>query len=85
MGSKFALFKSINVKNEAKYFFTDVFYFVYLNSNSVLSNIVCIEKLYRIYGAGIHKIRFNLKQEHNIEIPYLIIENILLKSKYQFN
>ena len=36
---------------------------------SILSNIVCIEKLYRIYGAGIHKIRFNLKQEHNIEIP----------------
>lgn len=47
-----------------------------------MSNIVCIEKLYRIYGAGIHKIRFNLKQEHNIEIPYLIIETILLKSKY---
>lgn len=85
MGSKFALFKKYKCKKWGKIFFTDVFYFVYLNSNSVLSNIVCIEKLYRIYGAGIHKIRFNLKQEHNIEIPYLIIENILLKSKYQFN
>ena len=72
MGSKFALFKSINVKNAAKYFL-------------LMSFILFIEKLYRIYGAGIHKIRFNLKQEHNIEIPYLIIENILLKSKYQFN
>lgn len=31
------------------------------------------------------KIRFNLKQEHNIEISHQSIENILLKSYYEFD
>ena len=43
-------------------------------------------KIYiRFYGAGLHKIRFNLKQEHNIEISHQSIENILLKSYYEFD
>ena len=46
--------------------------------------IDCIKNLYQIYGAGLHKIRFNLKQEHNIEISHQSIENILLKSNYKF-
>ena len=47
--------------------------------------IDCIENLYQIYGARLHKIRFNLKQQHNIEISHQSIENILLKLKYEFN
>ena len=69
IGEQICTIQKYKCKKWGKIFFTDVFYFVYLNSNSVLSNIVCIEKLYRIYGAEIHKIRFNLKQGHNIEIP----------------
>ena len=34
----------------------------------------------KFIGGGIHKIRFNLKQEHNIEISHQSIENILLRS-----
>lgn len=30
------------------------------------------------------KIQFNLKQEHNVEISHQSIENILLKSNYEF-
>ncbi|WP_299524743.1 hypothetical protein [uncultured Methanobrevibacter sp.] len=58
---------------------------VYLNSNITLPVIDCINNLYQIYGVGLHKIRFNLKQEHNIEISHQSIENILLKSNYEFN
>ena len=47
--------------------------------------IECIENLYQIYGAGLHKIRFDLKQQHNIEISHQSIENILLNSNYEFN
>ena len=47
--------------------------------------IDCIENLYQIYGAGLHKIRFDLKQQHNIEISHQSIENILLNSNYEFN
>ena len=47
--------------------------------------IDCIENLYQIYDVGLHKIRFDLKQQHNIEISHQSIENILLKSKYEFN
>jgi len=31
------------------------------------------------------KIRFDLKQQHNVEISHQSIENILLESNYQFN
>jgi len=34
---------------------------------------------------GSHKIRFDLKNQHNIEISHQSIENILLNSNYQFN
>ena len=47
--------------------------------------IDCIENLYQIYGAGLHKIQFDLKQQHNIEISHQSIENIILNSHYQFN
>lgn len=85
MGSKFALFKSINVKKCGKVFYSDLSSLVYLNSNITLFVIDCIKNLYQIYGAGLHKIRFNLKQEHNIEISHQSIENILLKSDYEFD
>ncbi len=47
--------------------------------------IDCIENLYQIYGAGLHKIRFDLKQQHNVEISHQSIENIILNSKYEFD
>ena len=58
---------------------------VYPNSNITLPVIDCIENLYQIYGAGLHKIRFNLKQQHNVEISHQSIENIILNSKYEFD
>lgn len=85
MENKFALFRYISAKKCGKVFRTDLTSLVYSNSNIALPVIKCIENLYQIDGAGFHKIRFNLKQEHNIEISHQIIENILLKSKYQFN
>ncbi len=68
-----------------KVFYTDLLSLVYSNSNIALPVIECIENLYQIYGAGLHKIRFDLKQQHNIEISHQSIENILLNSNYQFN
>lgn len=65
--------------------YSDLSSLVYLNSNITLPVINCIKNLYQIYGAGLHKIRFNLKQEHNIEISHQSIENILLKSYYEFD
>ena len=67
------------------FFYMDLSSLVYLNSNITLPVIDCINNLYQIYGVGLHKIRFNLKQEHNIEISHQSIENILLKSNYEFN
>lgn len=68
-----------------KVFYTDLLSLVYSNSNITLPVIECIENLYQIYWAGLHKIRFDLKQQHNIEISHQSIENILLNSNYQFN
>ena len=42
-------------------------------------------ELYQIYGAGLHKIRFDLKQQHNIEISHQSIENIILNPNHKFN
>ena len=55
MENKFALFKSINVKKCGKVFYTDLSSLVYPNSNITLPVIDCIENLYQIYGAGLHK------------------------------
>ena len=55
MESEFALFKSINVKKCGKVFYSDLSSLVYPNSNITLPVIDCIENLYQIYGAGLHK------------------------------
>ena len=68
-----------------KVFYTDLLSLVYSNSNITLPVIECIETLYQIYGSGLHKIRFYLKQQHNIEISHQSIENILLNSNYQLD
>ena len=49
-------------KKCGKFFYTDLSSLVYSNSNITLPVIGCIENLYQIYGAGLHKIRFDLKQ-----------------------
>ena len=64
-----------------KVFYSDLSSLSYSNSNITPPIIDCIENLYQIYGARLHKILFNLKQQHNIEISHQSIENILLKSK----
>lgn len=68
-----------------KVFYADLKSLVYTTSNITLPVIEYIENLYQIYGVGLHKIRFDLKQQHNIEITHQSIENILLNSNYQFN
>ena len=85
MENKCALFKNINAKNAVKSFIQILSSLVYSNSDITLPVVDCIENLYQIYGAGLHKIRFDLKQQHNIEISHQSIENILLNSNYQFN
>lgn len=85
MENRFALFKNISAENAVKSFILIYYPLFILNSNITLPVIECIENLYQIYGAGLHKIRFDLKQQHNIEISHQSIENILLNSNYQFN
>ena len=60
--NKFALFKIINAKNVVNYSIL-IYHHVYVNFNIILSVIDCIENLYQICGAGLHKIWFDLKQQ----------------------
>ena len=85
IGKKLCTIQKYKCKKCGKVFYTDLSSLVYDNSNITLPVINCIENLYQIYGASLHKIRFDLKQQHNIEISHQSIENILLSSNYQFN
>ena len=85
IGEKICTIQKYKCKKCGKVFYTDLSSLVYPNSNITLPVIECIENLYQIYGAGLHKIRFDLKQQHNIEISHQSIENIILNSNYQFN
>ena len=85
IGEQICTVQKYKCKKCGKVFYSDLFSIVYPNSNITLPVIDCIENLYQIYGAGLHKIRFDLKQQHNIEISHQSIENILLNSNYEFN
>lgn len=85
IGEQICTIQKYKCKKCGKVFYSDLSSLVYLNSNITLPVIDCIKNLYQIYGAGLYKIRFNLKQEHNIEISHQSIENILLKSYYEFD
>ena len=85
IGEKLCTIQKYKCKKCGKVFYTDLSSLVYDNYNITLPVINCIENLYQIYGASLHKIRFDLKQQHNIEISHQSIENILLSSNYQFN
>ena len=85
LGEQICTIQKYKCKKCCKVFYTDLSSIVYSNSNITLPVIDCIENLYQIYGSRLHKIRFDLKQQHNIEISHQIIENIILNSKYQFN
>lgn len=85
IGEQICTIQKYKCKKCGKVFYSDLSSLVYLNSNITLPVIDCIKNLYQIYGAGLHKILFNLKQEHNIEISHQSIENILLKSDYEFD
>ena len=85
IGEQICTIQKYKCRKCGKVFYTDLTSLVYPNSNITLPVIECIENLYQIYGAGLHKIRFDLKQQHNIEISHQSIENILLNSNYQFN
>lgn len=85
IGEQICTVQKYKCKKCGKVFYSDLSSIVYPNSNITLPVIDCIENLYQIYGAGLHKIRFDLKQQHNIEISHQSIENILLNSNYEFN
>ncbi len=85
MGEQICTIQKYKCKKCGKVFYTDLSSIVYPNSNITLPIIDCIENLYQIYGARLHKILFDLKKQHNIEISHQSIENILLASNYQFN
>lgn len=80
IGEQICTIQKYKCRKCGKVFYTDLLSLVYSNSNITLPVIECIENLYQIYGAGLHKIRFDLKQQHNIEISHQSIENILLNS-----
>jgi transposase-like protein len=84
IGEQICTIQKYKCKKCGKVFYSNLSSLVYPNSNITLPVIDCIENLYQIYGAGLHKIRFDLKQQHNIEISHQSIENILLNSNYQF-
>ena len=85
IGEHICTIQKYKFKKWGKVFYYNLSSLVYSNSHITLPVIDCIENLYQIYGARLHKIRFNLKQQHNVEISHQSIENILLKSKYEFN
>ena len=85
IGEQICAVQKYKCKKCGKVFYSDLSSLVYPNSNITLPVIEYIEDLYQIYGAGLHKIRFELKKHHNIEISHQSIENILLKSNYEFN
>ena len=85
IGEQKCIIQKYKCKKCGKVFYSDLSSLVYPNSNITLPVIDCIENLYQIYGAGLHKIRFNLKQQHNVEISHQSIENIILNSKYEFD
>ena len=67
IGEKTFTIQKFKCKKCGKEFYTDLSSLVYTNSNITLPVIDCIENLYQIYGAGLHKIRFDLKQQHNVK------------------
>ncbi|WP_295723166.1 DDE-type integrase/transposase/recombinase [uncultured Methanobrevibacter sp.] len=81
---KLCTIQKYKCKKCGKVFYTNLSSLVYDNSNITLPVIDCIENLYQIYGASLHKIQFDLKQQHKIEISHQSIENILLSSNYKF-
>ena len=68
IGERICTIQKYKCKKCGKVFYSDLSSLVYPNSNITLPVIDCIENLYQIYGAGLHKIRFDLKQKHNVEI-----------------
>jgi len=85
IGEQICTIQKYKCKKCGKVFYSDLSSLVYPNSNITLPVIDCIRNLYQIYGAGLHKIRFDLKQQHNIEISHQSIENIILNSNHEFN
>ena len=64
IGEQLCNIQKYKCKKCGKVFYTDLSSLVYDNSNITLPVINCIENLYQIYGASLHKIRFDLKQQH---------------------
>ena len=61
IGEKICTIQKYKCKKCGKVFCTDLSSLVNANSNITLPIIDCIEDLYQIYGAGLHKIQFDLK------------------------
>ena len=79
IGKKICSIQKYKCKKCGKTFYTDLSSLVYDNSNITFPVFDCIENLYQIYGAGLHKIRYYLKKQHNVEISHQSIENIFIK------
>ena len=55
IGEQICTVQKYQCKKCGKFFYTDLSSLVYPNSNITLPVIDCIENLYQIYGAGLHK------------------------------
>ena len=76
-GEKICKVQEYKCKKCDKKFNTDLNRFVYKNNNITLAVINKILDIYSIYGASLHKIRYGLKKEHNVNISHQSIENII--------
>ncbi len=72
-------------KSCGKTFVTDLSTLVYDCWNVTIPVIETIERLYSNYGASLHKIKYDLIENHKVNLSHQEIQNILLLSDYEFN
>mgnify|MGYP004444892455 CR=1 FL=1 len=72
-------------KSCGKTFSSNLSALVYDGWNVTIPVIKTIERLYSNYGAGLHKIKYDLIENHKVDLSHQEIQNILLLSDYEFN
>lgn len=85
IGEKECIIQKYKCLKCGKTFSTDMSSIVYSNYNVTIPVIESIRNLYSIFGGSLHKIKYSLKKEHNVDISHQTIENILISSDFKFN
>ena len=82
IGKKTCIIQKYKCKKCGHITYTDISSIVNYNSNITIPVINRIKHLYSCFNGSLHKICYNLKEEHNVDISYQSVENIILKSNY---